>query len=109
MAAADSPRMRSSFEAHTPGKSSSAASTPGPGNATTSCPPISIRVPSSAASASFTRPACANETSSDKTAQTAASNGVPQQTGRRPPASASNRPMTGSRSPTTANPLDVQR
>ena len=97
--------MRSSFEAHTPANSSSDASAAGPGKATTSSPPISIRVPSSAASASLTRPACAIETRCESTAQTAASNGVPKQTGRRPPASSSSRPTTGSRSPTSASPV----
>ena len=62
-----------------------------------------MRVPSAAASASFTRPACAIETRCESTAQTAASNGVPNSTGRRPPASSSSRAITGSRAPTPAS------
>ena len=72
---------------------------------------LHARARATTASASLTRPACAIDTRWESTAQTAASNGVPKQTGRRPPAAASSRPTTGSRSPTSASPLavDVQR
>ena len=92
------------------GEHSSDASAAGPGNAMTSSP-ISIRVPSSAASASLTRRACAIETRWERTAQTAASNGVPKQTGRRPSAAANrsreHRVAVGERG--QAASVDVQR
>ena len=97
--------MRSSFESQTPAKDSSETNAAGPGKATTSTPAISMRVPNPTASASLTRRAWAIDTRWESTAHTAASNGVPKQTGRRPPASDSSRATTGSRPPTSASPL----
>ena len=84
--------MRSSLESQTPSNDSSEDNARGPGKATTSAPPISIRVPSEVPNASLTRRACAIDTRCESTAQTAASNGVPKQTGRRPPASSTSLP-----------------